>query len=567
MPLRFRRSVSLFPGARLNFSKSGMSVSLGRPGATFNFGSRGSSATLGLPGSGLSYRVQLSQTGRGARSQGSSGGRPDSAPDIYPDYQVDGSVGGEIRSAPVGTLTSASLSDLKRLILEAREQRVLLRAALAKAIKLRDAAYRWHYFRSRWPLCLLAPSRIEGLRTRKEAAQSEVEATADALSSCFIRLSFQMPPAAESAWRDLRAAYEALCGSQYVWDITASYAVDRFRTRSAASETVKRKAISLGKARIEDDVIAVTEPALRLGNVTGVMLDFLPGLCMVQGANSFDLVSVSDIDARFVNQRFIEHERVPHDSKVVDHAWLRSNKDGSRDRRFNGNRQIPIALYGALDFRSRTGINEAYMFSNAEVSARFANAFSSLQSAMARVPAALSEASSQHDSDEVSEAFAVTVPDPVLVPIWFGVLAVIAVLGLLTLGAYRFSPSGRQWLDRISSSIAVSDSGASPPGPVVSGMQPKVPDAPLPQEISAPKGSVPQKAEGQNALPRQIVVVRIYANIRAGSDGGAAIVRVASPGEKLEVFNKANGWLQVGPSGLGNPIGWIAASLTDTSTQ
>ena len=50
MPLRFRRSLSLFPGARLNFSKSGMSVSLGRPGATLNVGPRGSSATFGLPG-------------------------------------------------------------------------------------------------------------------------------------------------------------------------------------------------------------------------------------------------------------------------------------------------------------------------------------------------------------------------------------------------------------------------------------------------------------------------------------------------------------------------------------
>ena len=32
MGLRFRKSISLIPGVRLNFSKSGMSVSAGVPG-------------------------------------------------------------------------------------------------------------------------------------------------------------------------------------------------------------------------------------------------------------------------------------------------------------------------------------------------------------------------------------------------------------------------------------------------------------------------------------------------------------------------------------------------------
>lgn len=38
MGLRFRRSVRLAPGVRLNFSRSGTSLSLGVPGATLNIG-------------------------------------------------------------------------------------------------------------------------------------------------------------------------------------------------------------------------------------------------------------------------------------------------------------------------------------------------------------------------------------------------------------------------------------------------------------------------------------------------------------------------------------------------
>lgn len=53
--LRFHRSFRLFPGVRLNLSKSGPSASFGAPGATFNVGPRGTRSTVGIPGTGLSY--------------------------------------------------------------------------------------------------------------------------------------------------------------------------------------------------------------------------------------------------------------------------------------------------------------------------------------------------------------------------------------------------------------------------------------------------------------------------------------------------------------------------------
>ena len=55
MGLRFRRSVRLLPGLRLNFSLSGVSTSLGGRGATINLSRRGVRTTFGLPGTGLSY--------------------------------------------------------------------------------------------------------------------------------------------------------------------------------------------------------------------------------------------------------------------------------------------------------------------------------------------------------------------------------------------------------------------------------------------------------------------------------------------------------------------------------
>jgi hypothetical protein len=57
MGFRFRRSIKLFPGVRINLSKSGTSVSVGKPGATVNIGHGRTTTTVGLPGTGLSYRT------------------------------------------------------------------------------------------------------------------------------------------------------------------------------------------------------------------------------------------------------------------------------------------------------------------------------------------------------------------------------------------------------------------------------------------------------------------------------------------------------------------------------
>ncbi len=55
MPFRFRRSISIAPGVRLNIGKRGVSTSLGGHGAHVAVGHGQTRTTVGVPGSGLSY--------------------------------------------------------------------------------------------------------------------------------------------------------------------------------------------------------------------------------------------------------------------------------------------------------------------------------------------------------------------------------------------------------------------------------------------------------------------------------------------------------------------------------
>jgi hypothetical protein len=57
--LRFRKTIGILPGVKLNISKTGVSTSLGGRGATVNLGTRSRTATFGIPGTGLSYRMPL----------------------------------------------------------------------------------------------------------------------------------------------------------------------------------------------------------------------------------------------------------------------------------------------------------------------------------------------------------------------------------------------------------------------------------------------------------------------------------------------------------------------------
>jgi hypothetical protein len=60
MPIRFRKTITLFPGVRLNLSKGGMSLSVGKKGAfTLNFSKRGVRQTTDLPGEGLYHTSYL----------------------------------------------------------------------------------------------------------------------------------------------------------------------------------------------------------------------------------------------------------------------------------------------------------------------------------------------------------------------------------------------------------------------------------------------------------------------------------------------------------------------------
>jgi hypothetical protein len=67
---------------------------------------------------------------------------------------------------------------------------------------------------------------------------------------------------------------------------------------------------------------------------------------------AFALVDIRDANLDYNPTSFIEKEAIPNDAQLIGYTWKKANKDGSPDRRFANNYQIPILAYGDIRLTS-----------------------------------------------------------------------------------------------------------------------------------------------------------------------------------------------------------------------
>lgn len=172
----------------------------------------------------------------------------------------------------------------------------------------------------------------------------------------------------------LYQSFEKLVGCCFTWDVTSENFNDSFITRSAASSTISRRLVKFSTGHLPD--IKSKTPAMIWENANGADLYFYPNFMVVWNSKAhFAIVSYDELSINFSATRFIETEKVPSDTKVIDETWFKVNKNGTPDKRFKDNYKIPIVKYGEIDLRTKTGLNERYLFSNYERTDEFNGAF------------------------------------------------------------------------------------------------------------------------------------------------------------------------------------------------
>ncbi|MGP3118297.1 DUF4236 domain-containing protein [Serratia nevei] len=384
MSLRFRQTFTLFPGVRLNIGKRGISASIGVPGATVNVGQKGIRATVGLPGSGLSYTTPNFSYGakhsvihpRNPSATETHLEMPETTPGNVPSnakiYMPQAGMN-EISSASVEVLTSTSLLPLRDLLAKAREQRAEVKADLQEAIA-EESKQKSELARRKSSLFrLFYKRRIAELEIKLPQTQAEISRLVSWEDSTKIAITFESSDASQRAYDAMVRAFDVLKSSVKKWDITADKAVDQFAERTLATRSVNRHPVAFDFS--STDLIQFTGRAMQFENANGDDILLYPGVAVIPRADgAFALIDLRELQISAEPRGFHEEDGVPSDASIAGHTWAKTNKNGSPDRRFKDNYQIPICIYGNITFHSQTGVTEEYMVSNADAAQAFAEA-------------------------------------------------------------------------------------------------------------------------------------------------------------------------------------------------
>jgi hypothetical protein len=189
-------------------------------------------------------------------------------------------------------------------------------------------------------------------------------------------LFYELEQGAGERFAAIQQACAALSRSARIWRVESKQPTYDWKRNAGASNLITRQPVSAGPMRPPYIATNVDVLGLRLNDST---LFFMPDFVFVWQNNRYGAVSYDALGVSFSPTRFIEDAGVPQDAQVVDSTWQYVNKNGGPDRRFNNNRQIPIAQYGLLEIGSRTGLNIHLHVSNLEAARYFAGAFNRAQ--------------------------------------------------------------------------------------------------------------------------------------------------------------------------------------------
>jgi hypothetical protein len=358
MGVYFRKRIRVFPGFTINLSKSGMSATVGMRGASVNIGKRGAFLNTGIPGTGIYGRQRILP----------SGNKEETLPS--PSDLSGASEEREIQSYNPELITSETLFGLKETIVKARE----VKAELLEESRKANTRKNWALL-----LNLLCYLLIFGIFVKKPRYYYQAKKANFVESDCEYRnfkltIDYNFDQAILNDYTTFKNTFIQATSSNRIWDITSEKDVDRVRERSLASSQVRRATVSFSTGSL--DFIDSPHDALIFQNNNGGDLYFYPGFILMMNkiSKDFGLIDYRHFKLQSKGIHFTETETVPSDAKIEGNTWRYVNKNGSPDRRFKDNYQIPIASYWGVDLQSASGLNESYMFSNAEYGRQLADA-------------------------------------------------------------------------------------------------------------------------------------------------------------------------------------------------
>lgn len=377
MSWRFRKTFKVMPGVKLNLTRRGLSATVGASPFSVNVGPQGVYRNIAIPGTGIWSRERLDIPSPHSH-HGDAAAQPAISPITAPPVPFAPPaipLSAEIRSASTESLNSESMEQFRRLLTDAHNERSVIEGEISIATAEFNSARRRY---TKWDSgFLMKRVRPQAFAVRKEVfetSRSKLEELQEQLRQTSLATEISIDREQGEPYYRMRDEFAALSGCQRIWSILTEQAVDRVKERSAASTALTRDTVPFSLASC--DLIQWEQKVPHLANRTGGDMYIFPGFILFRSSKqAFALIDFRDVVLRFASSRFVETELIPSDSMTVGHTWTKVNKDGTPDKRFSGNRQMPIVHYGTLLFSSHHGLDVRYLCSNPALAERFAKSW------------------------------------------------------------------------------------------------------------------------------------------------------------------------------------------------
>lgn len=335
MGFRFRKSINLGGGFKINLSKSGVGYSWGTKGYRITKKATGGTrSTVSIPGTGISY---TNETGgkRGKTKSNKNKYSPQSPVNHYNnDYDTK-----ELSNNNIDNVCSEGLEEMIASANKILKFNKLSTIGIIVGLIL-GCIYPYLFLVSVVFLALKIFIKIKGI----------------------IKLDYTIDEDQRELINKRMSPLKIIAQSCKIWRITQTSKVIDTKYESGASSLVKRTDCSV--LRKLPFPFQSNEEAIcfKSGKETFI---FLPDKFFIIKNGVVGALNYTDLTCSVKKHRFIEDNSVPADAEIIGNTWKYVNKNGSPDKRFKDNRELPICLYGDLLLRSNSGeINTVLMFSN-----------------------------------------------------------------------------------------------------------------------------------------------------------------------------------------------------------
>lgn len=346
MGLRYRKSIKMPLGFRINLSKSGIGYSYGFKGYRHTVMANGRTRdTLSIPGTGISY---VKEHSRNNQSNENNFDTP-----AYTENNTD------VKTLQYINMVNSSYESIDHELYRLVQQTI----SRDKAIKIISniligvfitlfiisSVLNNSYTVSILMLGILCMTISLILKMYKAYCRKNK----------IVNISYTLDEYTSKEYELLYKKWQLVGNNKMIWNIINMADVRR-RTNAGATSSVTRKIVNM-HCELPWFIDSNIKPICV--NMTDTKMFLFPDRILFIQGELIKFIDYDGIKSSFSYSNFAESGTVAPDANIVDTSWLYVNKDGSRDKRFNNNRKIPICKYGVVALSSNQ-LNLIFMVSN-----------------------------------------------------------------------------------------------------------------------------------------------------------------------------------------------------------